>query len=196
MSSARVAFVLSFERKVVDGVPVAEIKVDSGDGDATLHDHWQPVGEDSQPCVGDAVLLVDSATGSGQEEIVGYADVENAGSAGPGEKRLYARTAAGEIVGEVWLKADGTVNVVASTGLIIGEGAASAMVLGTELKAKLDKILAVVTAWDSVINGAPVTEPGNGAASAFQVALTAAQATAALPDDLDDVLSTKHKIDQ
>ena len=130
MAAARVAFVLSFERKVVDGVPVAEVKVDAGDGDTTLHDHWQPAGEDSQPCVGDAVLLVDSATGSGEEEIVGYADVQHAGTAAAGEKQLYARDASRNVKVVLHLKADGSCVVSNDAGSLTLEADGSVTITG------------------------------------------------------------------
>jgi hypothetical protein len=117
MASARIAFVLSFDRKLVDGIPVAEVKVDAGDGDPTTHDHWQPAGDDAQPCVGDAVLLVDSP-GSGEEEIVAYADVKNAGVVAAGERRLYGRNAGGTIVVSLHLKADGAAVLANAAGSI------------------------------------------------------------------------------
>lgn len=128
--SARQAFVVSFERTTRDGAPVTIIKVDSGDGDPTTHDHWQPAGDDAQPCIGDAVLLVESASGSGEEEIAGYQDITNAGATAAGERRLYARDAGGAIKVSLHLKADGSTVLSNGAGSLILEVDGSVTITG------------------------------------------------------------------
>lgn len=112
---SRVATVLSFERGTRDGVPIEEIKVDSGlagaNVDPTTHEHHLPPGDDSAPLPGDSALLVEVEGGTGEEVIAAYSDPKNAGQAAPGEKRFYSRDASGDPVAEVWLKLDGTVVV-------------------------------------------------------------------------------------
>jgi hypothetical protein len=59
-----------------------------------------------------------------------------------------------------------------------------------KLKPQLDKVKQVLTAFLNVATGAPITEPGNGAPSAFQQALASAFAGMDAPD-FDDLTDTK-----
>ncbi len=104
------ATVVEFTRSIVDGAQTPEAKVDRGGGDAVTAYHFAPPGDDSQPLPGDLAYLGDDE-GAGNAQILGYQDPRNAGVAGRGEKRSYARSAAGALACEVWLKADGTIVV-------------------------------------------------------------------------------------
>lgn len=107
---SRVAELVAFERVVEDGAHGADVIVDPGGGATVTAPHFADPGDDAQPLPGDYVALSDSS-GSGAEHATGYADVTNAGKAGPGEKRLYARAASGTVVIELWLKGDGSLVV-------------------------------------------------------------------------------------
>src|SRR5688572_5818346 len=102
------ATIVEFVRSIVDGAQAPEAKVDRGGGDALTAYHFAPPGDDSQPLPGDLAYL-GGDEGAGTAQILGYQDPKNAGVAGPGEKRIYARSSDGTVVCQVWLKADGSV---------------------------------------------------------------------------------------
>lgn len=102
------ATVVEFLRSTVEGVPTPEAKVDRGGDDTITGYHFAPPGDDSQPLAGDVAYLGDDQ-GAGNAQILGYQDPKNAGVAGPGERRLYARSTDGTVVSQVWLKADGSI---------------------------------------------------------------------------------------
>jgi hypothetical protein len=99
---------------------LATVKVDQGGGgDNRVWDHYADAGEDSVPLPDDYVQSV-STEGSGRASAVGYIDPKNEGKAAAGEKRIYARDAeTGETVAEIWLKADGSIEMSASGGITI-----------------------------------------------------------------------------
>jgi hypothetical protein len=98
----RLAFVVSFERSDEEGAKVALLKVDTGGDTITVYHHGD-IGDDSQPLPNDTVVLDEA-----EENVVSYADTVNAGKAGPGDKRIYARKADGSMAVELWLKANGS----------------------------------------------------------------------------------------
>lgn len=106
---SRVAVVLSFDRVASDseghGV---DVKADPGGAAPVTVPHFADPGDDSCPLPGDFVAL-ESSSGAGAEHATGYADVQNAGKALAGEKRIYARDGAGGVVVELWLKGDGSI---------------------------------------------------------------------------------------
>lgn len=63
---------------------------------------------------------------------------------------------------------------------------------GAEIKAELDKTKTILDALIQVLGGAPIPEPGNGAASALQVALNGAVASLPAPD-FSDITNNKVK---
>jgi hypothetical protein len=108
------AAVVEFLRSTVDGAHAPEAKVDRGDGDGVTAYHFAPPGDDSQPLAGDVAYL-GGDEGTGNAQALGYQDPATEPLAGPGEKRIYARSGPGVAVCEVWLKADGTVTVTNGT---------------------------------------------------------------------------------
>lgn len=94
----------------------AEVVVDEGGGELVRADHVEPAGDDSQPLPGDKAVTVD-APGAGGQQAVAYYDAKNAGKAGPGEKRIYARDAGGNVVASWWLKSDGSVELENAGGI-------------------------------------------------------------------------------
>lgn len=102
-----VATVLASERTTEDGAHVVDVKADLGGGDNATLDHFAPPGVDALPLPGDGAAISSGAS-TGGEQATGYNDPKNEGKANPGEMRVYARNADGEVVCEIWLKGDGS----------------------------------------------------------------------------------------
>jgi hypothetical protein len=134
---SRVAEVIAVDRSAEP----AEIKVDPED--PCTPDHYQPAGDDALPLAGDFAAVSDDDEGSSSGEVVGYHDPLDANrKASPGEKRIYARSADGVCVGEIWIKGDGSLvlkSVLASSG---GE-------------------IAIAPSGDVTINGVTIDAAGN-----------------------------------
>ena len=122
------ATVVEFLRSTDQGVPTPEAKFDRGGDDTVTGYHFAPPGTDARPLPGDVAYLGDDL-GAGNAQAVGYQDPKNAGVAGAGEHRLYARAPDGTVVAEVWLKADGSILVrsvlAGSTAELGADGAIS-----------------------------------------------------------------------
>lgn len=104
------ATVLEFLRSSDQGTPTPELKFDRGGEDTGTAFHFAPPGTDAHPLPADVVYLGDDI-GAGVAQALGYQDPKNAGVAGAGEHRIYARAADGSLVAELWLKADGSILV-------------------------------------------------------------------------------------
>lgn len=86
-------------------------------GDSTFHE--MPVcsdaGNDSAPLPDDIAVAVYTPV-SGSHAVVAFVDLRNRGTAEPGEKRLYSRNQGGDVVAEVHLKNDGSIEVKNNAG--------------------------------------------------------------------------------
>jgi hypothetical protein len=112
---SRTAQVVSSTRvSDVDGHGL-DVTVDPGGGDATTVSHYASSGDDAPALASDFCALTD-ASGTGAENVVGYADVKNAGKAAPGEKRIYARKPDGSVTCDIWLKGDETIVMTFGAG--------------------------------------------------------------------------------
>jgi hypothetical protein len=109
--------VVEFSRSVTDGQQTPECKVDLGGGDAVTAGHFSAPGDDSPPLPSDVACLSDG-TGTGAADIVGYQDPFTPPVAGPGEKRIYSRSAVGVVAVEVWLRTDGSLVLKNNLGSI------------------------------------------------------------------------------
>jgi len=109
--------VIEFKRSVVDGAQAPEAKVDRGGGDAVTAYHFAPPGDDSQPLPGDVAFL-SSSEGAGNAQLLGYQDPQTEPRAAAGEKRIYARSGPGVTACEIWLRADGTIEVENDAGSV------------------------------------------------------------------------------
>lgn len=78
----------------------------------------QPSGEDSVPLSTDKMILVPTER-AGIYAAVAAVDTGNDPLALPGEKRLYARNASGEVVAYLWLRNDGRMGLVNEHGVDI-----------------------------------------------------------------------------
>lgn len=110
------ARLLSFVRTRANSAQVSDVKVDPGGGANVTAQHFAPAGDDSHPLPGDYVALT-GASGTGRANAVGYIDPANEQKAAAGEKRVYARSADGAPMVEVWLKNDGSAIIQNSAGV-------------------------------------------------------------------------------
>jgi hypothetical protein len=109
-----IAKILGYARKDTES---DDITADPGGGNLVTANPAQPAGDDSQPLPGDYVAAV-RVPGLNRMVSVGVFDTQSERISGPGEKRLYGRSADGDTVCHVWLKADGTVLVSNGSGAI------------------------------------------------------------------------------
>lgn len=106
----------SVTRETDEGVRVTVIKaIPNGEKNPATYDHFSAPGDDSPPLPGDFLTSTDSP-GVGNEDAVGYFDPKMEPKAQPGEKRVYARNSAGDVVGEMWLQGDATITIENSSG--------------------------------------------------------------------------------
>lgn len=145
--------VLSFASATRNGAQTRDVKMDPGGGANVTGQHFAPPGDDSHPLPDDYALGV-PAQGRGRYSVVGYVDPVNAGTAAPGEKRIYSRNAAGAVVAVVYLQADGGVLV---------ENDAAALTLNADGSASIDNGsggVALAASGDVTINGVIITAAG------------------------------------
>lgn len=126
--------------------------------------HYADPGDDSCPLPGDYAALTE-ASGTGAEAATGYADVRNAGKALPGEKRIYGRDANGAVVGDLWIKRDGTIVgtnaggsiTLSPQGVLSVSGSSDAAALASVVDAM---IKAIKTSSPAAPSGTDAGEPG------------------------------------
>lgn len=107
----RIGRVLSWVAGVISG----DVKNDPGGGALLQSKLAQDGGADCPPLPDDYVITVESQ-GTGETVAVGVVDGHNALSALPGERRTYARNAAGEIVVTFHEKRDGSARLSNASG--------------------------------------------------------------------------------
>lgn len=111
----RIGRLISFVRAQVGGTKASDVKVDRGGGDNRTPQHFSAPGDDSFPLPGDFVAIIGQA-GTGRDSAVGYVDPKNLQKAASGDKRIYARSANGDEIVQLWLKNDGTAELSNSAG--------------------------------------------------------------------------------
>lgn len=136
-------------------------QIEGGESDPADADHFSSAGDDSPPLPGDWALLVDLESEPAEEQfaVAGYSD-DTEKKAAPGERRLYARNPAGEVVSEVFLTGDGTMTLtntaatvtVAPDGAITLSGTSVSLAQGTALGDFLSTLHANITSWVPVPN--------------------------------------------
>lgn len=150
--------VVQFLRSVRDSLQVPEVQVaPTSESIPVTAEHYAPPGVDAVPMEGDTAVTA-PGTGSGRWVVMGYMDTANAGTAGPGEFRIYSRNGDGEIVASIWLKSSGDV-VVNGALTVDGDGN---MVIGSDadslaLSSKVDLFV------DAFVNAVPVAQDGGAA---------------------------------
>jgi hypothetical protein len=123
-----------------------------------------PPGVDAAPIEG--MKAVYAKTGvNGKDVIIGYININQISKAG--EHKIFATDKVGNEKRYIHLKNDNTVEF---------GGTGNFLVKYNELKENYDKTKEVLDSILTILNGAPIPEPGNGAPSALQTALSSALA--------------------
>lgn len=162
--------ILSFVRAQRNGAQISDVKTDPGGGPNVTAEHFAPAGDDAHPLPGDYVYGSPSPQ-RGRYAALGYVDTANQSKAQPGEKRVYARNADGQQVGEVWLKADGTIvaendqgsTTLAPDGSFEAENGNGAMTLaadGSILGQNAAGSFELQSGGNFVVNGVTITTAG------------------------------------
>ena len=128
----RLSIVQQTARAVLRGANVLNAIVNPGGGANRSARVGNSPGEDSVPLPGDTAIEVDLEQIRGSA-AVGFVDTKNAGVAGAGEVRRYARNAAGSPVAVFWLKADGTIVVMNFAGSIVMAPSGSVVINGVTI---------------------------------------------------------------
>lgn len=110
--------VLSYTR-IADrfGAKVSDVKHDPGGGANETGEHFQAANQDAVPLPGDYLLTV-SVQRTGGEVVVGFIDPNQEQTAEPGESRTYARDSSGAEVVQLYLKKDGSAELVNDSGSV------------------------------------------------------------------------------
>lgn len=128
---------LNFNRSENNGTNFSQAVVDRGAGVSSTVEYFQPVGDDSHPLPGDYVILI-PVRRQGGYSAVSYIDPKNEQVAAAGEKRIYARNAAGDAVCIVWLKNDGSVHITNENGSFVMQANGDVVINGVIIKANGD----------------------------------------------------------
>lgn len=107
-------------------------KGDIGGGDVLSARHFSPPGDDSTPLAGDYALFVDMPQ-SGVYSSAGYIDSTVAKISNPGEKRIYARSAEGVQVAEIYIKNSGDVSISNTAGSFLLEAGGNIVINGVTI---------------------------------------------------------------
>ena len=180
----RVAEVKSAARVQDEDGHGVNITADPG-GTQVTAPHFADPGDDSLPLPGDYTAL-DESSGAGGEHATGYADVRNAGKALAGEKRIYARDAIGAVVGDLWLRRDGTIIGTNAGGTLTLSPAGVLSVSGSSDAAALASVVDAMI--KAIKSSTPATPSGPDAGEPGFIALKTALA------DILTSASTKLKL--
>ena len=93
------------------------VTVSAAAGDDISVEHFSPPGIDAPPMPGDFAGTFEG-TGNGEFIAAGYIDVKNAGTAEPGDVRIYSRDANGAPVAEIKLIGLGDISLESGTTMI------------------------------------------------------------------------------
>lgn len=125
---------LEFVRTTRKGAQASTSKIDPGGGFLLTCEHFSAPGDDGQPLPGDYVVTV-AVPRRGGSVAVGYLDPVNAGQAGPGERRQYARDSGGAVVVSLWLKSNGSAILSNSDGSVELQAGGDVVINGVTIDA-------------------------------------------------------------
>ena len=150
----RITKILSFTRRVVNGIFFSDVKMNPDGGSNITGEHFADPGDDSFPLTTDNAVTV-GIPRTGGEVPVGYVDPLNEPKAVAGEKRIYGRDSGGAQINEVWLKADGAVLISNPNGSF--ELKADGSIVGQNSLGSFE----LEVGGDFVVNGARITVLGD-----------------------------------
>lgn len=143
-----------FFRTERGGDKLSEVKANVGPSSLVTCPHFEDAGSESHPLDSDLAITVDLPNSWGHA-VVGYSDVVNSKITNPGEKRIYARNAIGDIVSSFYLKNDGS--GIWSNGVVEFELKAN----GSATIANSAGSFEMESGGDVVINGVTITKLGD-----------------------------------
>ena len=163
-------------KAVSDTFTVLTVETRKGFSEETLL--FSASGDDSVPCKGDRVLLVQAGR-TGENAVAGV--LNKSQGAKSGERILFARDENGKIVakikmlnsGNIEIEADGDCKVKAKGNIEINGSDYGGLIKIEELKTQLQKNTAILQGLLGALK-TPITEPGTGSPSAFQATLITA----------------------
>jgi len=94
------------QRKILE--PEAKVEILKGQNIYTVI--YGAPGDDSRPLPNDSVVFVENEN-IGGKSAVGFLDTKNPPVSGDGERRLYSRDEAGDIVAIIFIKKDGSIQI-------------------------------------------------------------------------------------
>lgn len=150
----RIAKLLSFVRLTRNNAKVSDVKVDPGGGANITAEHFSAPGDDSHPLPGDYVAL-NTNSGTGREDAIGYVDPLNEPKALPGDKRIYARDENGVLIVEIWLKNTGEATIFNANGSVTLSPSGSIKCANSSGSFELQ------AGGDFVVNGVTIDTNGN-----------------------------------
>jgi hypothetical protein len=159
--------------------------VKAGDVDTVTASQFGAPGYDAPPLPGDVAVVVEG-DGTDDDAVVGYVDPRNAGTAVPGEHRIPARNSDGQVVGVLWLRGDGTLEL----GLDPTDFVALASRTDAEIQALVDDVASLKAA---IASGFTAVGEG-GAASGSAARLSFEGASSAIPHTPQTVASETVKV--
>ena len=122
---------------------------------AKTADECSSFGDDSNPIKDMDAVFCETEVG-GEPVIIGYIQKERL--AAPGEKRIYSLDEYGDMANDIWLKADGTIEIGGNTDNFVSykELNKGLQEQNTKLVAELSKISAAITGLGGVYTPASV----------------------------------------
>jgi hypothetical protein len=168
----RTAQVLSATHVVDAGGHGVDVVADPGGVRNVTAPQYIAPGVDALALAGDSVALEDSS-GTGCEQATGYADTRNAGKTAPGEIRLYARDSNGVVVGDLWLKGDGSIVATNDGGSVAFSPEGVLSVSGSSdaaaLASAIDRIGRAISVIPEAVSPADVLAAVNAVVTAFKL---------------------------
>ena len=128
----RLGIVKQIARAVIRGANVLNAIADPGGGANVTARVFSASGEDAPPLPDDTAVIIPLGQIRGNA-AVGFADTKNVGVAAAGEVRRYSRNASGSPVAVLWLKTDGSIEIVNGGGSFVMAPGGNVTINGVEI---------------------------------------------------------------
>lgn len=130
-----IALLKQFFKTERKGTPLSEAIVDPGYGNNSTATVFAPAGDHANPLPGDYAALF-PVRGSGRVVVVGWSDAKVENTTKPGERRLYSRTASGQVAAEIYISADGSIEIKNGSGGITLKADGAVDINGAQITAE------------------------------------------------------------